>query len=63
MTVGALMQSKTRPALTGYLVKEGGVVKSWKKRFFILHESTLYYFRDNRKVSNLSSSINDENDV
>lgn len=49
MTVGALMQSKTRPALTGYLVKEGGVVKSWKKRFFILHESTLYYFRDNRK--------------
>lgn len=63
MTVGALIQSKSRPTLTGYLIKEGGVVKSWKRRFFILHESTLYYYRDNnRKVSmNLSSPINDEN--
>jgi hypothetical protein len=38
-------------------VKEGGVVKSWKRRYFILHRTQLFYYRENRKVP-LPSSPN-----
>lgn len=31
---------------SGYLDKEGGSIKSWKKRFFVLNENFLYYFED-----------------
>ncbi|XP_078532212.1 dual adapter for phosphotyrosine and 3-phosphotyrosine and 3-phosphoinositide [Lissotriton helveticus] len=30
----------------GYLVKQGGRVKSWKNRWFILHRNELKYFKD-----------------
>jgi len=31
---------------SGYLQKEGGSVKTWKKRLFVLVETTLMYFKD-----------------
>lgn len=31
---------------SGYLEKEGGSIKTWKKRFFILHDNYLFYFED-----------------
>ncbi|XP_069086335.1 dual adapter for phosphotyrosine and 3-phosphotyrosine and 3-phosphoinositide isoform X2 [Pleurodeles waltl] len=30
----------------GYLIKQGGRVKSWKNRWFILHRNELKYFKD-----------------
>ncbi|XP_048387360.1 dual adapter for phosphotyrosine and 3-phosphotyrosine and 3-phosphoinositide [Stegostoma tigrinum] len=30
----------------GYLIKQGGRVKSWKTRWFILHRNELKYFKD-----------------
>lgn len=32
------------PDKRGYLVKEGGKHKSWKKRYFVLTDNCLYYF-------------------
>lgn len=29
----------------GYLTKEGGSFKSWKRRYFILKEGTLSYYK------------------
>ena len=35
----------------GYLTKQGGFVKSWKKRFFVLTESRMeYYTEQNGKL-------------
>ena len=30
--------------MQGYLIKEGGSVKTWKKRWFVLYDRSLYYF-------------------
>ena len=29
----------------GYLVKQGGTVKSWKRRYFILKDNFLFYYK------------------
>jgi cytohesin len=29
----------------GYLVKQGGRIKTWKKRWFVVKDNCLYYFR------------------
>ncbi|XP_028395467.1 cytohesin-1-like isoform X2 [Dendronephthya gigantea] len=34
------------PDNEGYLTKEGGHHKNWKKRYFILKDNCLYYFKD-----------------
>jgi hypothetical protein len=31
--------------MKGYLVKQGGRIKTWKKRWFVLSDNCLYYFK------------------
>eukprot|EP00767_Chilomastix_cuspidata_P003086 gnl/Chilomastix_cuspidata/3207.p1 GENE.gnl/Chilomastix_cuspidata/3207~~gnl/Chilomastix_cuspidata/3207.p1 ORF type:complete len:196 (-),score=8.61 gnl/Chilomastix_cuspidata/3207:83-670(-) len=39
----------------GWLTKEGGSWKSWKKRWFVLKDSTLYYFKSKTSGSALGT--------
>ena len=34
---------------SGWLIKEGGSWKSWKRRWFELEDTTLYYYKDETK--------------
>jgi len=34
------------PERDGYLVKQGGRIKTWKRRWFVLTGNCLYYFKD-----------------
>ena len=36
---------------SGYLTKQGGRWKSWKKRWFVLKDNNLYYFKDEKSVT------------
>lgn len=38
-------------AKTGWLKKEGGTIRTWKKRFFVLRGSTLMYFKSEQDRS------------
>jgi hypothetical protein len=38
-------QSLHPPDKDGYLTKQGGSIKTWKRRYFILKDRTLYYFK------------------
>lgn len=42
------LKSDTKIAKAGYLTKQGGQIKSWKRRWFVLRESTLAYYKDNQ---------------
>lgn len=37
--------SLTNPAKSGFLTKQGGKIKTWKRRWFVLKGDTLYYFK------------------
>ena len=39
-----LMHTFFNPDREGWLWKQGGRVKSWKRRWFILNDNCLYYF-------------------
>jgi len=38
-------QSLYPPDKDGYLTKQGGSIKTWKRRYFILKGRTLYYYK------------------
>jgi PH domain len=38
-------QTFTESERSGYLVKQGGKIKTWKKRWFVLSDSVLYYYK------------------
>lgn len=48
--------SLSKPEKDGYLSKEGHILKTWKKRWFVLKGNFLYYFKDN-SLSNLRGVI------
>lgn len=52
MPISQNISLKRDPILSGYLMKEGGVVKSWKKRYFELYKSLneIQYYEDDKKV-------------
>jgi len=39
-------QSLHPPDYDGYLTKQGGSIRTWKRRYFILKEKTLYYYKN-----------------
>lgn len=41
----------------GWLVKQGGHYKSWKKRWVSLSSSVIYYFEDPKEVRGGSSAL------
>lgn len=45
------VDSLLNPEMEGYLVKMGGSIKTYKKRWFVLKGNTLYYFKS-QKVRN-----------
>ena len=42
-----------RPECTGYLLKVGNRHKTWKRRYFILKDACLYYYRNMNSLSAL----------
>jgi len=54
--------SLDQPDKAGYLTKEGHFYKTWKKRWFILKDDTLYYF-ESRENMKLKGSISLKNRV
>ena len=38
--------TKQNPEMSGYMVKQGGLVKSWNRRYFILKDNQLHYYKD-----------------
>ena len=57
---GNVIETFFQPDKTGYLIKEGGKHKSKHKRWFILNDSNLYYFK-NQSDNELIGSIPLEN--
>jgi len=41
-------QSLHPPDKDGFLTKQGGSIKTWNKRYFILKDTTLYYYKTNK---------------
>lgn len=34
----------------GYLTKQGGSIKTWKRRYFILKDKTIYYYKTPKDI-------------
>lgn len=41
----------------GYLTKQGEIIQSWKRRFFILRAKKLYYFKNEKKAKSGAKPI------
>ena len=48
------MESKEK---SGFLVKQGGTVKNWKQRWFVLKNNTLNYYKSPRSQSPAGSIL------
>lgn len=42
---------ETDPLRTGYMIKQGAVVKNWKKRFFVARPDYFIEYYENQEVS------------
>jgi len=39
-----------KPLRQGFMLKEGGGIKSWKRRWFVLRHNILYYYKDPQDI-------------
>ena len=52
-----IIQGVDMPRFSGELVKQGGHWKSWNKRYFVLHDGTLYYFKNKPMNADVSTGV------
>eukprot|EP01100_Stratorugosa_tubuloviscum_P014786 TRINITY_DN8096_c0_g1_i1.p1 TRINITY_DN8096_c0_g1~~TRINITY_DN8096_c0_g1_i1.p1 ORF type:complete len:223 (+),score=78.24 TRINITY_DN8096_c0_g1_i1:47-670(+) len=45
LPITSTLITKSKADKEGYLVKQGGVVRSWKRRWFSLHADQLFYYK------------------
>jgi len=61
INIRRLFQSPKPPPLdapakkSGYLFKQGGLVKSWKKRWFVVRGDSMYYYDDSKSLQQKGS--------
>jgi hypothetical protein len=48
---------KTKKRKEGWLVKEGGVYRNWNRRWFVLADEVVYYFKDAQPHTPISGVI------
>lgn len=46
--ISNFIRMDTKITKEGYLIKQGGKIKTWKRRWFVLRESTLAYYKDEK---------------
>lgn len=54
-----IMQN-TKPAKSGYCVKQGAVRKNWKRRYFALHQQGLSYFKSEQEKQPIRTISTDD---
>ncbi len=53
---GVTTASLTDPQMTGWMMKQGHIYKSWKKRLFVLKGPFLWYFAEEGQVWMIATS-------
>jgi hypothetical protein len=48
---GISVASLTKPDKDGFLTKQGGSIKTWKKRWFVLKDGSIFYFKTPKDLS------------
>jgi len=51
--INVAVEELTRPSYQGYLSKQGGRVQSWKRRYCVLQDFCLYYFKTPKDLTAL----------
>jgi hypothetical protein len=54
---GISVASLTNPDKDGYLMKQGGNIKTWKKRWCVLKDGSIFYFKTPKVQTSTAPSL------